>query len=426
MTSLSERHRNNIRAGVFVSVAILIGLFVLIALTDFIGSLRRSTDSYTVTFDVASGVANLKSGSDVRVGGVTMGDVTEVLPKLVEGQAFREIAVEFTVDRRIEIFANAQVLVKSPLIGSEAWLEISSVGDPGQGKPPNGQLMGTPSVGLLTSLLGTENADKADEMVENARVFSDFLATIPVEYNNRLAPALDDIQSSASDVRHITNDLRQTRWPSWAEHVDRVLTWAETATGQLDAAIAQGNGLLSDSRTVVQENRDSFKSIVSNLESTSRKVNEETIDKVHAFLQSGQNGLDRAASTLQRLQVDYEVWATDIGEALASANLAAQQLKLTMIETRRSPWKVLYRPSSDELEHELLYEATRSFAVAAADLKSASESIQRVLDHHADEIRGDEETYRRLERNLLESLAKYEKAQQQLLDVLVSDEGGKD
>ena len=46
-----------------------------------------------------------------------------------------------------------------------------------------------------------------------------------------------------------------------------------------------------------------------------------------------------------------------------------------MIEIRRSPWKVLYRPTEKELENELLYEATRSFAVAAADMKAASVSV---------------------------------------------------
>ena len=164
-----------------------------------------------------------------------------------------------------------------------------------------------------------------------------------------------------------------------------------------------------------------MRSIFENLQSSTEKIDGQTIEKVHAFLQTAQGGVEQASALLERLQIDYEPWATNIGDALANANLASQQLKLTMIETRRSPWKVLYRPSSDELEHELLYEATRSFAVAAADLKSASESVQRVLDHHSDKIQGDEETYRRLERNLLDSLAKYEKAQQQLLDVLVSD-----
>jgi ABC-type transporter Mla subunit MlaD len=421
MPSPSERGRNNIRAGAFVSIALLLGLVVVIILTDAIESLRRSTATYTVTFDVASGVANLKPGSEVRVGGVRMGEVLDIVPRLAQGEAFRQIAVEFTVDRRIDVFADARVLVSAPLIGSEAWLDIPSVGNPAAGPPVAGQLQGITSVGFLTSLLGSENAGKANEMVENARQFTDFLAGVPDEYQTRIVPTLHDLQVTASSAREVVDDFQTSHWPTWSESVDKVLTWAAGASDNLDRAIAEGHGLLAESRSVVAENREPIKSIVTNVESATAAINTQTIDKFHALLDRGQQGLDEAVGVMEELRIDYGGWATNIGEALANANLAAQQLKLTTIETRRSPWKLLYRPSSDELEHELLYEAARSFAVAAADLKAASESVQRVLTNHADKIAGSEEAYRRLEHSLLESLANYEKAQQQLLDVIVMD-----
>src|SRR6185503_15665630 len=130
---------------------------------------------------------------------------------------------------------------------------------------------------------------------------------------------------------------------------------------------------------------------------------------------------DSAVATLKNLQVDYNQWATDAGEALGSATIAAQQLKLATIEVRRSPWKVLYRPSADELQHELLYEAARSFAVAAADVKAAAASVQRTIDSNQAEVLRDAESFHRLQQSLLDSLARYEKAQQQLLDVIISE-----
>lgn len=422
MPSPSERNRNNIRAGVFVTISLIVCIVVMIILTDAIGAIARPTEKYTVTFDVASGVANLKSGSDVRVGGVRMGAVTAIKPKIEKGKAFRQITVEFRVDRRIEVFADARVLVAMPLVGSEAWLDIPNVGNPATGPPTGGQLVGTPSVGLLTSLLGSENAGKTNELVENARAFSVFLSGIDGEYQSRIAPAIDDLHATAADARSVVSDLRQKHWPTWAESVDRVMTWATGATSRLDSAIAQGDGLLSDSRAVLDENRQPIKQIVGNVQKATDRINSETIEKFHKLLDSGQQGLDQATAAMEDLRVDYAAWATDIGEALGNANLAAQQLKLTTIETRRSPWKLLYRPSADELQHELLYEATRSFAVAAADLKAASESVRRVLDQHGDKIAENEPAYRRLEQNLLNSLANYEKAQQQFLDVLVTDE----
>jgi hypothetical protein len=203
--------------------------------------------------------------------------------------------------------------------------------------------------------------------------------------------------------------------------VDSVLTWAAGATVRLDNAIVEGHAFLTDTRSLLGENRQPVRTLIANLESLSQTLNTTTVTKFHALLDSGQTGLNDAIEVMEDLRVDYAGWSTNIGEALANANLAAQQLKLTTIETRRSPWKLLYRPSSDELEHELLYEAARSFAVAAADVKAAAASAQRILESHGGQIAENQDAYRRLEQNLLKSLANYEVAQQQLLDVLVSD-----
>ena len=147
----------------------------------------------------------------------------------------------------------------------------------------------------------------------------------------------------------------------------------------------------------------------------------QTLEKVDALLQTGGEGLTQAVAAIERMQTDYEAWSVDLGDVLGNASLASQQLKLATIEIRRSPWKLLYRPTPDELEHELLYEAARSFAVAAADLKAASESTQRMLDRHGERLSGDEELLDRVRSNLLEPLDRYESAQQRLFDVLISE-----
>ena len=78
MSSPQERARNNARAGVFVSVTLLLAVGAVIILTDVWETLTKPTDQYTVTFDVTGGVRNLKEGGEVRVGGVVMGKVLAV------------------------------------------------------------------------------------------------------------------------------------------------------------------------------------------------------------------------------------------------------------------------------------------------------------------------------------------------------------
>ena len=348
MPSLHERSRNNIRAGFFVTVTLVLAVAVVIVLSGAWETFFERTNQYTVTFDVASGVKNLKKGAEVRVGGVDMGEVTKVRPKK-ENEVFQEvIEIDFTLDRSVVLYSNAMVLITSPLIGADAWIDIVSLGGPVVEQvvvpeavtptpAPNlladgGELEGTPTVGMLTALLGPDNQAKTDQI-------------------------LDNVMATSSAVREIT-----------------------------------------------------------------ARVNEQTIDKVEELLDTGQAALEAARLVMEDVRREFDHWVPDVREALADIRLAAQSLKFAGIELRRSPWKILYKPSKSELEHELLYEAARSFAVAASDLKAASESVQRVMDRHIDKLNDDPQIVERLNAYLLDSLDGYEKAQQRLIDVLLTDE----
>jgi ABC-type transporter Mla subunit MlaD len=420
MASPSERHRNNVKAGVFVSLALLLALAVIIVLTDAVEKFSRRTSSYTVVFSVASGVPNLKRGSQVRVGGVTLGRVTAVKPRLAPGtKTLTNIAVDFDLAEIAQLYSDAQIFVSAPLIGSEGWLDIPNVGMSGQ--PATGEIPGQPSAGFLTSLLGGENKSKASEIMDNALEFSEFLTQIPGEYETRVVPVIDDVKATTADARAVVHDLREQRWPAWADSVDRVMTWANSLPERVNTGLDEATALFTDGRGVIADNREDVRSIVANVKETSNTINTQTIDKVHQLLDSGQEGLDSAVATLKEVQTDYDAWAVDLKETLANATIASQQLKLAMIEVRRSPWRVLYRPTADEVEHEHLYNAARSFAIAAEDLKAAAASVQRVIDSNQPSVLQDSESFKRLQQSLIDSMASYEKAQQRLLDVIIAN-----
>ena len=415
MPSLQERTRNNVRAGIFVSTTIVLALATVIVLSDVRKTLLRPTKQYTVTFDVASGVQNISAGAAVRVGGMQMGKVKEVRP-LITDEVFQEvIAIDFLLDSRVRLYDNATVMITSALIGDSANLEIISVGgDPAApseevdaaDRPPavlavGGVLEGTPGIGPLVGVLGPANAAKAETII-------------------------DDFKATSGNIRQLTQRINQDDWPRWADDITDVMSWATTATKKVDDLLIEGRGLFGDARGVVAENRESIGAIVTNAQTTSEdlksvmsRVRTETVDKVHALLDTGHEGLNQALAVLEDLRRDYDVWATDVREALAAARLTAQQLKLTSIEIRRSPWKLLYRPGRSELEHELLYEAARSFALAGSDLRASSDSAQRLLERHRDAL--DEETVKRINEFLVDSLQRYSNAQQRLVDVLLTE-----
>jgi ABC-type transporter Mla subunit MlaD len=401
MASPKERSRNNVRAGIFVSLSILAAVATIIVLTDAWRKLFEPIHRYTVTYTVSDGVQNLKEGANVLIGGMLMGRVERVIP-VTEDDAFTQIEVIISVSRDITLFEGAEISIGSALIGENAWIEIASVGDPEFGEPDDRRFEGI-SAPILGGLIGAVSADDTEEMVRN-------------------------FQATASNVKELTERINTQDWPRWADKVDTVMNWAADATDDLDALVQEGRDALATYKNVVADNRQRIDATLENLEAgtgdakaIAEHFRQETLAKVDKLLDTGQAGLESASEVVEKVNRDYEVWGTDVRDTLAAARLTGQQLKLAATEVRRSPWKLLYRPQREEFEHELLYEATRSFAMAASDLKAASESAQRIADSRGADLQLDEQTQQLLNGMLRDSLERYQKAQERLASVLFTE-----
>ncbi|MHC4769980.1 MAG: MlaD family protein [Planctomycetota bacterium] len=401
MASLKERTRNNVRAGIFVSVSILVAVSSIIVLTDAWRALFQPTHEYTVIYDVSDGVQNLKSGADVLIGGMLMGEVAEVAAR-TDQRAFEQIEVTLAISRDIQLYEGAEIAIGSAIIGDNAWIEVSSVGNPDLGEPHDRQFTGI-SAPILGGLLGAVSADDTEAMVA-------------------------DFQGAARNVRELTERVNTQDWPRWADRVDVVTEWAAKAAGDFDAVFQDGRDLLAEYKKLVAENRPSIDAAIENIKvgtgdakEVARRVREETVDKVHNLLDTGQAGMDTASEVVGKVNRDYDVWEPDIRDALAAARLSGQQLKLFATELRRSPWKLLYRPQREEYEHELLYEATRSFAMAASDLKAASESARRITDARGADIQLDEQTRKLVNDMLRDAIERYQASQERLATVLFTE-----
>ncbi len=77
------------------------------------------------------------------------------------------------------------------------------------------------------------------------------------------------------------------------------------------------------------------------------------------------------------------LWRRKAGRMVANLQITAGQLKLAAVEIRRSPWRLLHRPDDQEYETDNLYDAARSFALAAGALEASAASLQSVLEYDA-------------------------------------------
>lgn len=427
MSSSADRTRNNVRAGIFVTALILLALAVTLVLSDVRETWFQPRHTYTVIFPVRDGIGNLHTGAEVRVGGVPMGQVTDIRHDFDSGPAVQQIEVDIEIDRRVQLFQGATVQVGSALIGSEGWLDIPSVGRADEGEPPGRTIEGT-SAGLLAMLLGAEGEADARATISSVRRFGEFLEATPEQWEREVMPIFRDLGATSEDIAALSADLREQRWATWMASVDSVMNWASGATSDIDAALAQAEGLFEDGRSLINDSRDDVGAIIdnvklssANVEETARWIREDLTGRIEGFLGRGEEALASADGAINNLSASLDEWTPNLSATLGNANLASQQLKLAMIEIRRSPWKVLYRPTADELQHEFLYNAARSFLMAAADLNAASQTVERVLENHGDRLAGDETSMQRLHEMLMDSLERYERAQQDMIDVIVAD-----
>jgi len=429
MSSRADRNRNNVIAGLFVLFAVGMGVAVFLTL-EKINFTERVP--YSIRFSVEDGVAGLAKGSAVRVGGLLQGEVIAIRPvDPGANRPVREILVDITLDARIPIYTNAAAYRAAPLLGDSAWINFPSIGGPGVAwpdgsaggetvelVPAGGELRAMSTPGLLVNIVGVENARRLGEMVENVEQVSESLR---VDYRESIHPALTD---AATVIRSFRED-----YGSWRVRVDEALTAAEKAAESLETATAGAARIVTDAETILAGAKPDVEATLANLREGSASARDvverfgaNALPKLETVLGDAERTLGSIGDLVGRFDVEFQDRAPAIAGFLNDLRSTAQQLKLASIEIRRSPWRLLYTPSSDVYANEQLYEAARSFALASGDLRVAAEGLERLSVDPPPILGRDEALQERIRTELSGALSRFAEAQRRLYGVLVGGE----
>jgi uncharacterized phage infection (PIP) family protein YhgE len=202
-------------------------------------------------------------------------------------------------------------------------------------------------------------------------------------------------------------------YDAWRKPIGDTLLNAQSLTGNADQ-------LLKDNKAKFTQLVDSTTSTMADAKVIASEFRTQGLPALQKLLDQGADAAGSLASSLDEIEHQLPQRLTDLRDFMLDAREIAGQLKLTSIEIRRSPWKLLYQPKPGEVAHENLYNATRAFALATADLKTASASLQAVLAQDANKFNSDENFRKEVRQEVLDSLEKYDAAQRQLFDVLAA------
>jgi ABC-type transporter Mla subunit MlaD len=382
-------YSNTVRAGAFLITAVVAALVVILTLSK--SAVFTSKTNYIVRFGMDDGVAGLEVGSEVRVSGLKVGRVTEIEQDFGNDR----INVHVQVRADIRVREGAAVIRTQPLLGNYSWLNFSNLGT-GKELGEGGTIDALPSGGLLATIVGPQNAGNANKMFENLVAFTGSLDDFArVQYPKRVVPILENADATVASLRK--------DYDAWRGDVTSGLQSASSAMKKLDTTMDDAKVAVKDAREVVAHFRET------------------NLKQVDAILDDAQRGADKFANAMENLDTELTARIPDVRTMMSDLRQGAAQVKLATMEVRRSPWKLLYRPTGDELARENLYESARAFAIASSDMRVAGETLQATLRDMPERFSSDPKFRDALKDQVVKSMERYEAAQRQLFDVLKAD-----
>ncbi len=398
--------RNNILAGGFVVGGLLLGVWVSFMLSGWGSASGAGWTNFTVRFRLDQGTAGLREGSAVLLGGQEVGKVKRVRFEKTDGLARTAsdlprqfptaVLVDIAIRGDLPIFENARIALEKPLLGSLSSINISSIGDPAtidasrqphQGVGPQVEEaeiiagMIAPPAFLADAGFGPDQANQLRNAVAN-------LDKTVAEVQSLVEKSGPGVQTSIDEARVLIADLR-ARAAEWSKRIDAIAVNVESASAKVDPILAkidlgvdEARGVVTSARAAVDDNRQRIDQILVNIDeaslnakSAAARVDTELMDLVSGAFREARTSLATASEAINRLSALLGEQTPSIRRTLANMRIMSDQLKLTSVEVRSQPWRLLHAPSTKELEVQVLYDATRSYAEASSDVRAAAESL---------------------------------------------------
>lgn len=408
----------NAIVGAFFIAAVAMAVVVTAILSD-LASAFVSTTRYVVRFELSDNAGLLAPGAEVRVGGMKVGKVSDI--RLGEGD---HLDVQIDVDTDLVLHQDAVVRLEVPVLGTGTVVNFISVGTD-QRVAEGGQFDGRPSPGLLAQTgLNEDDMENIRSSIHSLAETSARVSRILADVEPRVGDAVDGLNSALDDAQAISGDLR-TRLPRVGDEFEAMVAEAregvEVVTSlakRLDERTGELADVIESVRDTIDTNRPNIDRVLADLAEITTRTNEVIMPAAIETVENARTASAEGAQLATDARAMLEAEAPGIRRMTANLRLASDQAKLTMLEVRRSPWRLLQRPTTRELEGELIYDATRSFAQAASDLRAASESlISLSTDGQGPvDLPGRQRAIEQLHEQLMSSFTRYREAEQELLD----------
>jgi ABC-type transporter Mla subunit MlaD len=399
MSQLRDKQRNNVKAGVFVLLSLILGLVVISVLTNLWETITVRTTRYHALFSVEDGVSTLATGSKVRLGGLGIGTVTSVTPSIEKDTPISNIDVYFDINTDIELYTNLHLEVHSGLLGSKAWLLINDVG--------NGDLATSETVlaGSSTSMVGQFLGRDADEDIRQTldalRKISSALTkdgdalrmVLGKVEADQISDAITSAKNGLQSIQELSTSL-QAAWPTWETSISSLLVAAKDLPTKIDSTLQDVQEMIGEIRKSILPKVERS---MSSLESTSKSL----------------------ASMSLLLQNSSSKWSKKVTSILSNVDQITKRAKSAVDDISASPWRLLYRPTDREIAYEQLNDASWQLLSSLSQLRESAADLRALVGAKDSPINAEDAAT--FTESLLESESAFQSARDAILERMKID-----
>lgn len=394
---MAKRRHSELAAGLFMLAAIIAGVGTLL----WLGStsiLQGAKDRIYFWVPQSKGMLGITVGSAIKYNDAYLGRITSIQPQPDKGRTLYEGQLDCAGQ---QIHSNAAARVSADLLGTAA-IAMESYGTPQA--PPAGADNPIPlapgpiqsalddlaasaaSVRQIAASLAQEtDRDKAASLLAKVHTMADDLARISgavakeADLANQqglltgLKATLGNLQKGSENVLLVTDRVKAEADPARKESL----------LAELHTAMADINKASADVAGMIQKVRPDAEHISAQL----RQYVDKDVGEILLGLRKSNNELLGVMNDLRAVSGGARELLTAnrpaIEDIIVSLKGMADNLDAAAQEIRRNPWRLLQKPTPEEVARQNVYDAARVFAEGAGDLRDALAQLQALQQSRA-------------------------------------------
>ncbi|MEE9296407.1 MAG: hypothetical protein V3W34_15800 [Phycisphaerae bacterium] len=444
------RERNAFKLG----VTVLVGLVLFFAAVLFIGGKSfEKRQPFVVRIGHDQNVPRLKAGAPVICGPQQVGTVTGVTtveaPALDKSgpQDFLYFEVRGEVNVSLGLRSDCSIVVEGPLLGDNGQLRVVDRGTAPTPVSPDQPIY------ARASGFASDWARITRELDDNNP--KSLLSQIKTQLDPMISHSLmAKLHRSLGDVNIMTANLMQSVDPSRKSaliaKVGSILDHINAITAGLKAELERGgeqtvlakvhrgldhvNDALAALSATIDENRAGIRRTIKGAENVTAKLDqtiipaieyeldrfrtESLLGQVHTALEGINSILSDATVVADKARRVATLSEDRVLTVVDNAKEASDHLKAVAKDLRRSPWRLIHKPTAVESKEAYILDAVREFAEASGHLDESAAQLDALLEAYEGRIPETDPTLAAIRERLKLTLERFAAAEDALWDQL--------